>query len=283
MKKVPLVLSFCVLFLFIQATSPSSFVLANEDEAPRIIPLYSAFSEILDALDAKTTIVAKTEADTLPGLETRPSVGTHMRPNIERIIALKPSLVLQLLGREEVSHLSRTLSKFGITVLEIPLSSFEDLWKATFLLGEVCHQKEKAEELVAQWKNQLESIAQKNHDKRIRVFYEIRERDLLAAGTNNIVNEIIQIAGGENVVTIPKKIVHLSDETVIGLDPDAYIIQKGPMNKNPKELKDRPNLTILRAARDNRVLYVDEKIFSHPGPHSIEACAILEQWLHQKK
>ena len=74
-----------------------------ERPAQRIIALYGAFNEILLALDARETLVARTAADAaIPGLQDLPAVGTHMRPNAELVAARQPDVVLQLAGRQEV-------------------------------------------------------------------------------------------------------------------------------------------------------------------------------------
>ena len=68
--------------------------------ATRIIALYGAFNEILADLGREDLLVARTAADDQPPtIVTKPSIGTHLRPNAELILGLAPDLVIQLGGR----------------------------------------------------------------------------------------------------------------------------------------------------------------------------------------
>ncbi len=257
-------------------------VLASEAQAKRIVVLYAAFTEILEALGQQQRIVAKTKSDTNPCVQAVPVVGTHMRPNIERIVALKPDLVLQLSGRSEASLQSEALRKQGLRVLELSLASFADLVQVTKSLGTLTGAEKQAQDITELWQRRLDEIQNRHTGPALRVFFEVRSPDLLAAGKNNIVNEIIERAGGVNVLSTEKKLVHIGEEEVLALNPDVYLMQQGPMNPNPQPLISRKNLSGLRAAQNGRSLVVAEEDFSRPGPKAIEACDRLERWLHSR-
>jgi iron complex transport system substrate-binding protein len=91
---------------------------------------------------------------------------------------------------------------------------------------------------------------------------------------------VILKAGGINCLPNRKKLVRINIETLIGYDPEVYVVQKGPMNRNPAEPKFRPNFRVIKAVEDGRVLFVDEYIFSRPGPRSVEAVEKLASFLH---
>ena len=65
--------------------------LVLERPAERIIALYGAYNEILAAMGLEDRLVGRTKADVLPpSILSRPSIGTHMRPNVELVLALEP-------------------------------------------------------------------------------------------------------------------------------------------------------------------------------------------------
>ena len=72
-------------------------------------------------------------------------------------------------------------------------------------------------------------------------------------------------------------------EALIKRDPEVYIIQKGPMNRNPSLPSERPHFHVLDAVKEGRVLVVDEQAFSRPGPRSIEAVEELARFLHPER
>ena len=63
-------------------------------------------------------------------------------------------------------------------------------------------------------------------------------------------------------------------------NPDIYLVQKGPMNRNQGDPKNRSNFQVLRAVRNGRVMFVDEYLFSRPGPRSVDAAEQLAAFLH---
>lgn len=250
--------------------------------AQRIIPLYGAFAELLLALDARDLLVARTQADAhIPALATLPAVGTHMRPNAECIVAQRPDLVIQLAGREDARLQTAHLRSLGLTVLHFSLNSFADMFAVTETLGRLTDRARQAQALIRHWQERLQAVQIRHAGKKpVRLFYEVRYPNLLAAGGKSIIAEIIALAGGVNVVSQDKKLVRYNEESLVAADPDAYIIQKGPMNPAPVPLSQRPHYQNLRAVRHGRVLVVPEAHFARPGPQAVDAVEELSQWLH---
>ncbi|MEG2171999.1 MAG: helical backbone metal receptor [Desulfovibrionaceae bacterium] len=253
-----------------------------EKPATRIIALYGAFNELLLAMGLDATIIARTKADAaIPALRHLPEVGTHMRPNPELIVALAPHIVIQMEGRQEADVISQTLRRMGIPVLMFKMGNFDEIFAVLQRLGVLTHEEERADQLTQQWKKRLNTIATALlNTPRKRVIYEVRYPNLLAAGQDSIVNDIILHAGGRNVITTPGRVVRLNEEELIRHDPDAYLIQQGPMNPAPTPLESRKHYESLRALREGTSLVVDEHAFARPGPRAIEAVEILAKWLH---
>ena len=134
---------------------------------------------------------------------------------------------------------------------------------------------------MADWQRRLAVLEQRYAGQPpVRVFYEVRYPNLLAAGRASIVDETIRHAGGRNVLDAPQKLVRCNEEMLVALDPEAYILQQGPMNPAPQAPAERPHYRGLSAVRSGRVLLVDEHLFARPGPRSVEAAERLARWLH---
>jgi iron complex transport system substrate-binding protein len=251
--------------------------------ATRIIALYGAFNEILADIGCTDLLVARTAADDFPAaLLAKPSIGTHLRPNAELIMALDPDLVIQLGGRGEAMDSVRFLEKRGLTVAVFDLENFEQLFSVTQRLGTLTGKAEQARERVLAMRSDLGGIEAGNTAPRPRVFFEARYPTLLAAGERSMVSEIIVRAGGENCVKAPDKLVRLGEEELLRLAPDIYLIQHGPMNPQPVPMDQRPLFRTLACVGAEEVHAVDQKIFSRPGPRNIEAvrqlAAIISNW-----
>jgi iron complex transport system substrate-binding protein len=251
--------------------------------ATRVIALYGAFNEILADLGREDLLVARTSADELPpSIAAKPSIGTHLRPNAELILGLRPDLVIQLGGRDEAMEPVRFLEERGLTVAVFSIETFEQLFSVMERLGLLTASRDQATTRVAAMRKELQGIQARALGPRPRVFFEARYPNLLAAGQGSMVTEIMSRAGGENCVTAPDKLARLGEEEVLRLDPDIYLMQEGPMNPQPVPMAERPLLRTLSCLRENRVFVVEQSLFSRPGPRSLEAvrqlAALIETW-----
>ncbi|EFK09431.1 periplasmic binding protein [delta proteobacterium NaphS2] len=251
--------------------------------AKRIIALYGAYNEILAAIGVEDRLVGRTKTDVLPAsIRKKPSIGTHMRPNVEMVMGLKPDLIIQSSGRKESMMVVRQLQREGLKVAVFHPTDFESLFSVIRRLGVLTGKSLQAEELVDSLQLRLRNVAHCLHGirHRPRVFFEVRYPNLLGAGRGSIVNDIIQKAGGLNCMDSDKKLVRIGMETLIEQHPEVYIIQRGPMNKNPTHPSERPHFRILEPVKTGRIMFVDEQVYSRPGPRSVEAVEALAVFLH---
>ena len=257
--------------------------------ARRIIPLYAALSDTLLALGLDKQIIARTVSDDiLPA--SLPAVGTHMRPNPELMTALKPDLVVQLEGRSEAGLAAQSLARLGIPVARFRISSFEELFSCIERLGVLCGREQEAASLVAGMRERLKAAKEQapQNAPTPSVFFEVRYPNLLGAGAGSMLSDIIIVAGGENSLKKhPDRMVRLSEEMLVSLDPDIYLVQQGPMNKNPSPPEQRAHFSSLGAVRNGFVFFVPEARFSRPGPQSVtaveELAGILRQWREKRQ
>ncbi len=266
----------------IKIVDDTGYELVLQQPAKRVLGLYGAFNELMLALGLKDLLVGRTASDiAIEGLKHLPAVGTHMRPNIELILSLKPDVIIQFMGREEAKSLALGLRGHGIPVLAFNMESFDDMFNVIEKLGQATGHIIESQTLIKRYKDRLADLHRILLDvKRVRVFYEVRYPHLLAAGPDSIVSDIIRIAGGRNVITFSGRMLRINEEELVNKSPDAYIIQQGPMNPEPIPLDMRPNYATLPALKNGRVLVVDQLAFSRPGPRAIDAAEMLARWLH---
>ncbi len=244
----------------------------------RIVSLYGGLTETLLALGLKDRVVAHIQGD--ESLANLPTVGTHLQPNVEMILALKPDLVVQG-GVPKGLPALKKLEAEGVPVAMFAPHDFPGLFSQIERLGALTGRADTAAALNRNLKERLAEVARRLKDARpVRVFFEVRSLNLLAAGQGGIVNDIISKAGGVNIVANPQRLAPYSLEALLQAQPEAYIIQQGPMNKSPEDIYSRPYFQGLRAVKAKRVLVVSESLFSRPGPRSAEAVEQLARFLH---
>ena len=261
----------------IRATDDLGHEIALAAPAKRIVALYGAFNEILSGMGLTDRIVARTEADDKPAaIAALPVIGTHMRPNLERVLAVGPDLVLQTAGRGEAEQAAANLAKLGVPVAVFAINDFKELSAAITRLGVLTGAEAQTEALDASLKKRLDAVAANiPQGKRPTVFFEARSGNLLAAGKGSMVDAVITAAGGENAVTVEKKLARLTDEELLRLAPDVCLTQRGPMNAEARPVSDRPEYATLPCVKSGRAFVVDEALFSRPGPGSVDAVETL--------
>lgn len=244
----------------------------------RIVSLYGGLTEVLTALGLADKLVAGIQGDNR--LADLPKVGTHLQPNVEMILALKPDLVVQG-GVAKGLPALRKLEAEGVPVAMFAPHDFPGLFSMIQRLGALTARSEAAASLIREMEGQLAQTARRLQGLRpVPVFFEVRSLNLLAAGRGSMVNDIITRAGGVNVVESPQELTRFDLEALLHADPEVYVIQQGPMNKSPEDIYSRPYFKELRAVKARRVLLVDEGLFSHPGPRSAAAVEQLARFLH---
>lgn len=254
-----------------------------QQPATRIIALYGAYNEILAAMGLESRLVARTKADKAPpSILAKPSIGTHMRPNVEMVLAQRPDLIIQEGARRQAMMPVNQLRNQGLDVAVFSPSSFQDLFSVIERLGVLTGRSDRAKQLVDSMQERLDLVKKKLRgvSHRPRVFFEVRYPNLLGAGEKSMVGDIISHSGGVNCINTEKKLVRLGMETLIECKPDVYVVQKGPMNPYPSNPQDRPNFMVLDAVKNKRVLVVDEQEFSRPGPRAVQAVEKLARFLN---
>lgn len=266
----------------VQVVDDAGRTVRLEAPAQRVIALYGAFAEMLYAMEAQDVLTARTQADTFPPDILRlPSVGTHMRPNVEMILGLKPDLVVQSATRRSAIPESARLEEAGIPIVILGPKDFEGVFSAMERLGVLIGREEQARRTVEALRHRLEAVrsACRGTSPHPRLVFEIRADPLAVAGRGGMPQAAMEAVGAINAVSLPDPIVQMSVENLLVLDPDVYIVQKGPMNPNPEPPHNRAHFDRLRAVRSGQVLEVEEALYSRPGPRAVQAAEDLARRL----
>jgi iron complex transport system substrate-binding protein len=249
----------------------------------RLVSLSPSLTEIIFALGREDWLVGVTDfCDYPPAARSKPRVGGTMTPNLERVLQLRPSLVLATAEgnpRALVGHLTRV----GIPVFAVKPEGYAGILDATRELGRVLQAQAPASALVRGTEEQAARILRAVAGRpRPRVLYLVWSDPLVAAGPASFIHDLIQIAGGENVVrerTVPSPRVSL--EEVVARAPEVILVA------SHLDAMDRPS-TIGRgslwqgvpAVRTNRVVPVPGDTIHRFGPRVVEGLGHLARAIH---
>jgi iron complex transport system substrate-binding protein len=194
--------------------------------ARRIVSLAPSVTETLFALDRGDRLVGISTFCDYPKDEVAalPRAGSYLTPNVERIVSLRPDLVLGVPtpGNQAAVEQLRALGLRVVIVGELTLA---DTWSAMRTIGRWAGNEAGAEALVAKLEGEIAAVrADASRLPRRKVLFVVGHDPLVAAGSGLFIDELIAAAGGANVgassgVSWPR----LSLETVIAAAPDVII------------------------------------------------------------
>jgi iron complex transport system substrate-binding protein len=243
----------------------------------RIVSLAPANTEIVAALGALDRLVGVTTfCDYPPEVASIPKVGDFVQPNLEAIAAADPDLVL-VTGGVQAEVVGR-LEELGATVLTVDPQSVDGVIASIEMVGRAIGEPERAASVTESMRIQLDDIGEKVETAPVRCFIEIAQDPLFTAGAGTLLNDLIEHAGGENVVT-DEGYVAYSVEQLVAADPEVYLATKGSMS-DPSDIGNRPGYASLAAVKAGRVHVLDDNLVSRPGPRIVEGVLQIAQALH---
>ena len=238
----------------------------------RIISLAPGFTETLIALGLRNRIVGvTTSSDYLKEVKGIKKIGFYMKPSVEKIIALSPDLVLatNYVGQRQTV---KALRKLGITVEVFEVRGLEELLLEIRKIGKICGKQEKANLLVQRMQKEIERIRRKVSSlPRPRVYVETGYNPIFSCGKGSFIDELIEIAGGENIAhKINKPYPRVSAEFIISKDPEVIILPYMGRGYGKETLKKRNGWQNISAVLNNRI-YDDlgPQMITIPSPNLI--------------
>lgn len=257
----------------------------------RIVSTAPSLTEILFALGLGDRVVGATTYCNYPEAARRvPRIGTYIQPNLETIVGLRPDLVVI---ETNPIRLRERLEGLGLRVLELDQRTVADVFLAIERIGQAAGAGDRARQLASRMRAELDDVGRRTagRPKRRVVFLVGRTpgalEGLIAAGSASYLNELITLAGGENIfggVSAPYPKVSL--EEILARDPQV-IIDMGEMGRTSgvSEAEKRRVVELwsrygsLAAVRERRVFAVAADLYVVPGPRMAQAARELARML----
>ncbi|OGE24556.1 MAG: hypothetical protein A3J42_10435 [Candidatus Dadabacteria bacterium RIFCSPHIGHO2_12_FULL_53_21] len=277
-----------LLRFIILAVLSASFLSARAAEKPeRIVSLSPNLTHMIYALGELDKVVGVTlYSDFPPKAKELPSVGGWINPNYEAILALRPDLVI--LMKDQDTIFGAKIRELGLkTLVTDSNDSVKDILKTIILLGEVLGKGAEAERIVSDIESTLNGIRKStNGASRKKVLLVVGRspgtlEDIYVIGRNNYINELIELAGGENAVENTRLSIKITKEAVLTLDPDVIIeINHEKFDKEAEILGIWSTLSQSRAVRDGQVYILPSTVVLHPSQTIVEGAKVLTEVLH---
>ncbi|MCX6365998.1 MAG: helical backbone metal receptor [Armatimonadetes bacterium] len=208
--------------------------------ARRIVSLSPVTTENLFAIGAEKLIVGVTSACDFPEEAKKlPRIGDFTRPSYERLLALKPDLIVFDSTTVKLADVESFAARVKIPIFVQCSRNVQDVPRHLEALGQLAGKPATA--LAAQVRRALRLPLRSNL---IPVFVQISASPLYAVGPGSFVDELISLAGGQNVVREGGEFPQLTKEKLLTLRPQVYVIAT-----NPGQPETPPALSNVRVVR----------------------------------
>ncbi len=252
----------------------------------RIVSLAPSNTEILFALGLGDKVVGVTEyCDYPPEAQEKPKIGGFSTPNIEKVVALSPDLVLAAQRHEDL--IIPQLEQMGLAVFALKLKTLDETLEAITLVGEITGKEKEASQLVEEMGKRIKAVTDKtdklSEAERPRVFHLTWHDPLKTSGSGTLYNELIQKAGGMNIFSDVIDIQAVDFEALVARDPQVMIAGVGMGSGEDKPfqyLKTESRLKNTEAAKNGRIYGIDLDLSGRAGPRIVDGLELFARCIH---
>ncbi len=295
MKRVPSLIALLLLVLGLLAapaqarTSYATIVVVDDHHttltlaAPpkRIISLAPNVTEILFSLGLGPEVVGVSSFSNYPRAAAKlPVVYTYTGPNLEKILALKPDLLISAAIVPQTVVIK--LRALHLKVLVTDPSDLKGILHDIILVGDAAGVPGTATKEVAGLQRRIDAVTRvvAPLNSRPTVFYEL-DKTLYTVGHGSFMDALITMAGGANIAGgVSNPYPQLSAEKVIAADPQVILLGDAAYGITPAMVAARPGWSAISAVQDHHVYPFNDDLASRPGPRIVDGLEQLARLLH---
>jgi iron complex transport system substrate-binding protein len=247
----------------------------------RVISLAPNLTEIVFAVGAGDRLVGNTTyCDYPPEAKAVTKVGDSLQPSLERIIALRPQLVL-ISTASQLEVFTQQLHDQNIAAFVTDPHDLDGVFRTIEQVGQILGQIEQSSALVKKLRERTNVVQQAvQNAKPVRVFYQTSGEPLYTIGKDAFVTDLIRRAGGVSVTAdVPGAWPKYSNESALAARPQAIILPTGGS-------MGAANSTVAEALRNSpaavagRVYKINDDHLARPGPRLVDGLEEMARALH---
>ncbi|MBZ2174539.1 ABC transporter substrate-binding protein [Schnuerera sp. xch1] len=248
-------------------------------EPENIVSLSPSTTELIYALGAGDKIVGVTDYDNYPPeVEDVPKVGGYVGPNVEMITAQNPDIIFvsPLSGKDEME----SLENMNIPVVMLESTNIDQIYKSIKIISRITNTKQKGEEVAKEMQDKIKQINDTVQDlPTAKVFYLVSLNGNWTAGKGTFIDEIINLAGGENIAEDVDGWSKYSMEELVNKNPDVIITAAHA--GDVKSLKTIEGYKDTKAVKnDNVFILSNDDLISRASNRIIFGLEEIAKFLH---
>jgi iron complex transport system substrate-binding protein len=254
----------------------------------RIVSLIPAVTEMLFAMSAESQIVGVGSFDDYPPqVKSLPRVGALLDPDLERILSLRPDLVIVY---ESQTDFRQQLDRAGVPTYVYKHAGLADVLETMTAIGARVGRQPEAHAAVKRISDHLDRIRQlvagRPRPSTLVVFGRdaMALRGIYASGGVGFIHDMLTLAGGDNVFAdVRRQSVQATSELILAKRPQVIVeLRAGEMSEatRRKEIAVWGALSSVPAVRTGRVSLVNDQRTVVPGPRVAEGTEVIARVLH---
>jgi len=248
----------------------------------RVVSFAPSLTEILFELGAGDLLAGRTARCNSPAEAGNAEIiGEYMRPDLERVMFLKPDLILTTKTGARKGIVVR-FEKLGIPVFVSDSKDIVAIFDLIEKVGELLGRQDESKALSARLRSRQRALQEILVGlKKPTVLFVVGLKPLIVAGGKSFVGSLVREAGGKNIAEdsfLPY--AKFSIEEVIKKDPDLIVVLNKECAGEKDCLEEWKRFSILKAVKNDRVYYLDADLLARPSPRIVEALEKLATILH---
>lgn len=254
--------------------------LSFDSPVSRIASLAPHITELLFHIERGHLIVTTADRSDFPDAAKQiPQIGGYDQINIEKIVSLKPDLIISWQTGNNQRQVDK-LKSLGFPIYYSEPKSLADISKTIRNFGILTNNQNFAKNKANAFDQAIINLKPK-HKKHTKVFYEVWHKPLFTINGNQIISEVIRYCGGENIFANSLAIAPIVNfEAVIERNPQLIILSEG----SKESLKDWQRWPVIDAVKNNNILVVNPDHIVRPTPRILKGMkSICEQISNPKK
>jgi len=261
------------------------------DDPQRVVTMIGSFTDIW-YLAGGTVVAAGQDSWTSFDLDLPDDVvnlGSLLEPNVEKLIAADPDLVIADSRLDSNLELKDTLDAAGIKVAYFDVSGFDDYLNMLDICTRITGKRENYEKYGTEVKKQINATLKRADGSHPSVLYLRATADGVKAknSKDNVGTEMLKELGCRNIADSDSSLLtDLSMEAIVSDDPDYIFVTSLSDNADSalKELTSDPAWSSLKAVKEGHYYVLDKKLYnSKPDARWGEAYEKLADILYGKK
>ena len=249
----------------------------SEKKYDRIVVLDPAVVEMVYLLGGEDKLVgiAKLERSKIwPEEKTEKveSVGTFINPSLEKIIALKPDLVIESFHSSDA--IDKSLTSNNIEIIKIQANSIEDIFKNFQKVAKILGKEKEAEKIIAEKRQKIEEIKKIDTAEKKGLFI-LAPTPMRVFGKGTLPNDIMEMLNIKNIAAgMEGMSPTLTPEYIIKENPDIILT----FVKDPQEIvKANPQIKDISAIKNNKFVVLETGQILRGSPRMIDYIADVYQ------